>query len=187
MGTSSDSSEPLAPLLAELAAPTPSPGAGSAAGWAAALAAGLAEMSAGLTRTAASGVLAERAAHLRAQALELALRDRTSFAGVLEARRAGRDDADALAAAAGVPVALAALGAELAELGAQLAATGNPALEGDATTAALLAEAATRAAARLVELNLAHDPAHEHHASVAIHVERATAARDAVLRRDGRA
>jgi glutamate formiminotransferase/formiminotetrahydrofolate cyclodeaminase len=178
--------EEIEPLLAELAAPTPSPGAGSAAGWAAALAAGLAEMSAGLTKSAASGVLAERAAHLRAQALDLAARDRTSFQGVLEARRAGRDDAQALADAASVPAELAGLAAELAELGAQLAATGNPALEGDATAAALLAEAATRAAARLVELNLAHDPAHEHHAAVMIHVERAASARDAVLRRDGR-
>jgi len=187
MATSSGSSESLAPLLAELSAPTPSPGAGSAAGWVAALAAGLTEMSAGLTRTGAAGVLAERAARLRAQALDLAERDRTSFQGVIEARRAGEDDAAALAAAAEVPVALAALGAELAELAAGLAAGGNPALEGDATAAALLAEAATRAAARLVELNLAGDPSHAHHAAVAMHVERATSARDAVLRRDGRA
>lgn len=187
MATSSDSSEPLAPLLAELSAPTPAPGAGSASGWAAALAAGLTEMAAGLTRTAAAGVLAARAAHLRAQALDLAERDRTSFAGVIEARRTGGDEAAALATAAEVPVALAGVGAELAELAAQLAATGNPALEGDATAAALLAEAATRAAARLVELNLASDPGHDHHAAAAMHVERAASARDAVLRRDGRA
>jgi formiminotetrahydrofolate cyclodeaminase len=187
MATSSGSSEPLAPLLAELSAPTPSPGAGSAAGWAAALAAGLTEMSAGLTRTAAAGVLAERAAHLREQALELATRDRTSFQGVIAARRAGEDEAAALAAATEVPLALAGLGAELAELAAQLAATGNPALEGDATTAALLAEASARAAARLVELNMAGDPSHAHHAAAAMHVERAASARDAVLRRDGRA
>lgn len=179
--------EALEPLLAELSAPTPSPGAGSAAGWTAALAAGLAEMSAGLTRTASAGVLAQRAAHLRAQALELAARDRTSFAVVIEARRAGDDDRDALVTAAEVPVELAGLGAELAELAGSLAATGNPALEGDATAAVLLAEAATRAAARLVELNLANDPSHAHHAAAAMHVERATAARDAVLRRDGRA
>jgi len=187
MATSSDSSEPLGSLLAELSAPTPAPGAGSASGWAAALAAGLTEMAAGLTRTAASGVVADRAAHLREQALDLAMRDRTSFEGVLAARRAGEDDAAALAAAAEVPVALAAVGAELAELAAQLAATGNPALEGDATAGALLAEAATRAAARLVELNLASDPSHAHHAAAAMHVERAASARDAVLRRDRRA
>ena len=132
-------------------------------------------------------MLAARSAHLRAEALELAARDRSSFAAVMEARRAGRDDAEALAAAADVPIALAALGAELSELAAQLAATGNAALEGDATAAALLAEAATRAAARLVELNLAHDPADDRHAAAAVHVERAAAAREAVLRRDGRA
>ncbi len=179
--------EELEPLLAELAAPTPSPGAGSAAGWVAALAAGLAEMSAGLTTTTASNVLGARAAHLRAQALTLAERDRASFAAVVEARRAGGDEGAALAAAADVPIALSELGAELSELAASLAATGNPALEGDATAAALLAEAATRAAARLVELNLAHDAGDERHARAAVHVERAGQARDAVLRRDGRA
>ena len=45
--------------------------------------------------------------------------------------------------------------AEVAELAADLAARGNPTLRGDAATAALLAEAAARAAANLVAINLA--------------------------------
>src|SRR5918992_578233 len=45
-----------------------------------------------------------------------------------------------------------------AELGAQLARDGNPSLEGDAIAGTLLAEAATRAAAELVDINLEERP-----------------------------
>ncbi len=64
----------------------------------------------------------------------------------------------ALSAAAQAPLEIAGSRAEVAELAAELARGGRPSLEGDAATAALLAEAATRAAVRLVELNLAAAP-----------------------------
>lgn len=107
----------------------------------------------------------DRARTLRTYALELAERDQDAYAGVLEAlklpesapERPGRVQA-ALSAAADGPLALARAAGEVAGLAAQLALTGNPHLVGDATAAALLAEAATRAATRLVELNLSGLP-----------------------------
>jgi formiminotetrahydrofolate cyclodeaminase len=148
---------PLAALLGEIAAATPAPGGGSTAAVACALAAALVEMSAGPPH--------ERAAALQARALELADEDLSSFAPVLEAQRLPAGDETrservraALSAASETPLAIAAVGCEVAELAAEVARAGRPALEGDAATAALLAEAATRAAARLVELNLARAP-----------------------------
>ena len=58
---------------------------------------------------------------------------------------------------------LVELAVPVAGLAATLAADGNPALRGDALTAALLAQAAARAAAALVGINLADtsgDPRH---------------------------
>jgi formiminotetrahydrofolate cyclodeaminase len=148
---------PLAALLSEIAAATPAPGGGSSAAVACALAAALVEMSAGPPH--------ERAAALRARALELADDDLSSFGPVLEAQRLPAADASrpgrlraALSAASETPLAVAAVGCEVAELAAAVARGGRPSLEGDAATAALLAEAATRAAVRLVELNLAGVP-----------------------------
>ena len=147
----------LAELLAEIAAATPAPGGGSTAAVACALAAALVEMSAGPPH--------ERAAALRARALELADQDLESYAPVLAAQRLPADDparADrvraALSAAAQTPLDVAEVACEVAELAAEVARGGRPSLEGDAATAALLAEAATRAAVRLVELNLAAAP-----------------------------
>jgi formiminotetrahydrofolate cyclodeaminase len=48
-------------------------------------------------------------------------------------------------------------------LAARLAADGNPALRGEASTAALLAEAGARSAAVLVRINLAGVPDDERH------------------------
>jgi formiminotetrahydrofolate cyclodeaminase len=138
-------------LLAAVAAPTPAPGGGSSAAVACALAAALVEMSGD-----------ERATALRKRALELADADLASYAPVLEAQRLPADDPTrarrlraALSEASAVPLALAEVGCEVAELAAAAARGGRRSLEGDATAGALLAEAATRAAARLVELNLA--------------------------------
>jgi formiminotetrahydrofolate cyclodeaminase len=136
----------LTELLAEIAAATPAPGGGSSAAVACAVAAALVEMSAGPPH--------ERAAALRARALELADQDLDSYAPVLEAQRRGEPVGPALSAAAEVPLAIAEVACEVAEL----AHAARPSLEGDAAAAALLAEAATRAAVRLVELNLARRP-----------------------------
>ena len=87
---------------------------------------------------------------------------------MLEASRLPKDDPTrterlehALSDAANPPLEIARVAADVAGLASDLAATGNRSLEGDANTAAELAAAARRAAARLVEINLsahADDP-----------------------------
>ena len=68
----------------------------------------------------------------------------------------------ALLQAAEVPLRIAEAAADVAELAALAAAEGSPHLRPDATAAAALAEAATRAAAHLVEINLATVPGDRH-------------------------
>jgi formiminotetrahydrofolate cyclodeaminase len=168
----------LTELLAEVAAATPAPGGGSSAACACALAAALAEMAGGHERPRA----------LRARALELAEADLTSYAPVLEAMRLPADAPeraqrvhDALSAAADVPLAVAEAGGEVAELAAELALGGRRSHEGDAAAGALIAEAATRAAVRLVELNLADQPDDPRLGAAREHAARAWAARTRVL------
>ena len=55
-------------------------------------------------------------------------------------------------------LATAGAGAQVASLAAESATQGNPALIGDAVTAAELADGATRAAAHLVRMNLSDSP-----------------------------
>ena len=71
--------------------------------------------------------------------------------------RAERIDA-ALAEASKSPLAIAELAAEIAALGADVADASGAAVRGDAVTGVLLAEAATAAAATLVEINLGERP-----------------------------
>jgi formiminotetrahydrofolate cyclodeaminase len=130
---------------------------------------------------------AERAAPLRARALELAEVELHAYKPVLEALRLPRDDpgrADrvsaALAAASASPLEVARIGAEVAELAADLARAGNPNLVGDAIAAALLAEAAVQAAARLVAINLTDGVEVAEAEALA---RRALAAREAALNR----
>ena len=170
----------LAALLADVAAATPAPGGGSTAAVACALAAALVEMSAGAPH--------ERAAALRARAVELADADLDSYAPVLAAQRLPADDParperlrGALSEASQVPLAIAEVGCEVAELAAELARGGRRSLEGDATAGALLAEAATRAAVRLVELNLAGQPGDARLGAAREHAARAWAAREAAV------
>jgi formiminotetrahydrofolate cyclodeaminase len=161
----------VAELLEQLAARTPAPGGGTAAGLAGAVAAALTEMAAAfaLTRNPSAGDIAEiarRARELRARLLELADADISSYEPVLRARSLDRGDSrrrsaieDALSSAAEVPLEIAEACAEVAELAAMSAAApGNDHLLGDAGAAAVIAEAATRAAVALVELNLARWP-----------------------------
>jgi formiminotetrahydrofolate cyclodeaminase len=106
--------------------------------------------------------VAAQAGVLRARLTELAEEDARAYAGAMEALAAARGsggDRDrmlglALERAADVPLAIAAATADVAELAAQAAASGPPVLRPDAAAAALLAEAACRAAARLVDVNL---------------------------------
>jgi formiminotetrahydrofolate cyclodeaminase len=158
----------LAELLEQVAGRTPAPGGGSACAVACALSAALVEMAAAFAPGSAAGEadgIGARAAELRAQALELAERERSSYLPVLEALRApsdepGREDrlAAARSSASEVPLMIAETAAILGELAATVKAIGSPHLAGDATAAALLAEAACRAASELVAINLEKDP-----------------------------
>src|SRR4051812_20875050 len=163
---------PLGELLARLASDAPAPAGGALAAIAAAGAAAMVEMGANLTcsreRYAAywpeMEVVRERAQELRADLVELVAEDGRAYAGVIQALRLPqeddaargrrRDELDAATlAAAGPPAGILAAAAELAELAAAVAERGNVNLVGDATTAAVIAESAGRAAAMLVEID----------------------------------
>jgi formiminotetrahydrofolate cyclodeaminase len=156
----------LAEFMDDVAAETPAPGGGSVAAITAALAASLAAMVARLSRKHwedAAGAVAQ-AESLRARVAPLAQEDAVAYETVLLARRLPselepdvRDAAlgDALSRAADVPLAIAEAATDVASLAAELARLGNPNLHGDASAAAVLAEAAVRVAAKLVEINLA--------------------------------
>jgi formiminotetrahydrofolate cyclodeaminase len=160
-------SQPLASLLDEVARATPAPGGGSSAAFTAALAAALVEMAArlALERDPASALAPEvpgRAAALRAEALDLADRELSTYEPVLHAVRLPKEDParaerleTALLEASRPPVAIARAAAEVAELGVEVARASSPSVRGDALAGTLLAEAATAAAATLVEINLA--------------------------------
>jgi formiminotetrahydrofolate cyclodeaminase len=186
---------PLGELLAAVADDAPAPGGGAAAAWTCALAAALVEMTAaigagGSERPGAGlDALRAQAAEARGCALELAERDLGAYAPVLAALRLptgaeGRGERlrAALSDATGAPLAVAALAADVATLAGEAAHAGSPHVRGDAQTGALLAEAAARAAARLVELNLAGAPDDQRPERARATVERATAARGHALR-----
>jgi formiminotetrahydrofolate cyclodeaminase len=105
--------------------------------------------------------LAAHARELQRQVKPLGTRDAEAYSEVLIAQALPRDDPgrprairEALSGAADVPLEIATVGAAVLELAAVVAERGNPNLRGDALTACLLAQAAVRAAATLVELNL---------------------------------
>jgi methenyltetrahydrofolate cyclohydrolase len=148
----------LASFLGEVARATPAPGGGTSAGVSLALAAALVEMSA---RLAGESESAARAGELRAEGVELAERELSSYAPVLDAMRLSRDDPsrsarveEALHEASRTPLAIAECAAELSELGGEVAGASSPSVRGDALTGTVLAEAAAAAAAALVEINL---------------------------------
>ena len=130
----------------------------------------------------------DRAHELRGALLSLAEDDTRSYAPVLDALAIERSHPDrparvgaALAAAADVPLAIAVAAAEVGELAVAAAQAGNAHLLGDATVGAVIAEAAARSAARLVELNLAARPHDARLAGAEAAAQRAWVARMAVL------
>jgi formiminotetrahydrofolate cyclodeaminase len=137
----------LEELLELLAAATPAPASGTAAALTGALAGGLAELAAGVSGD--DGAVAE-ARSLRNRLGALADDDAEAYTAFL----ANRSE-EARARIAEVPRAIAARAAEVAALGRRLAAEGKPSVVGDALAAVDLAEGAARAAARLVQLNVA--------------------------------
>jgi len=146
-------------FLDELASETPAPGGGSAAGIAVAMGAGLIGMAARVSDDwpDAAGVRVQ-ADSLRRRVAPLAQQDAKAYSAVLEARSAGVGDeklGKALARAALFPLQIAEAAADVAELGALVAENGNANARADAAAGAALAEAGARAAAKLVEVNLA--------------------------------
>jgi methenyltetrahydrofolate cyclohydrolase len=148
-------------FLADVAARTSAPGGGAVAAVTVAAAAGLVAMSARYASGDAVAGLAQRADAERTAALRLADADAAAYGDVLAALRAPTTDPDrasrvrtALERAAEVPLHIAQAGARIADLAAAVTAVGNPNLVGDTRAAALLAEAAARAAAELVRINV---------------------------------
>jgi formiminotetrahydrofolate cyclodeaminase len=155
---------PLGELIDAVAARTPSPGGGAVAGIACALAAALVQMTAAFGPGGEADAVGARARQLRGAALRLADEDLGAYAPVLEALALPADSTErdpklaaARGAAAEPPLGIAEAAAEVAELGVSAARAGSPHLIGDAITGVTLAEAAGRAAAELVAINLELD------------------------------
>jgi formiminotetrahydrofolate cyclodeaminase len=155
----------LRDFLDTLAGEGPAPGGGSAAAIVVAMAAGLVAMVARASKEhwpEAGGVVGQ-AETFRARVAPLAQADAEVYAEALGALR-NRSDLEAryrdqklsavLDRAAEIPIRIAEAGSDLASLAALLVENGNPEVRADAAAAAVLAEAGTRAAAKLVEINL---------------------------------
>jgi formiminotetrahydrofolate cyclodeaminase len=152
-------------LCETVAGQTSAPGGGSVAAIVTAFAASLTAMAARFATNHwedAPGAVAQAEA-LRARVLPLAEEDARAYESFLLARRMSKDfdpqvrDAaigEALSRAADVPLAIAEAALDVASLAAELVERGNPNIRGDAATAVLLSEAAVRATANLVEINL---------------------------------
>jgi formiminotetrahydrofolate cyclodeaminase len=154
----------LEDLLAEVASPQPVPGGGFVAAVSVAMAAGLVTMAARLSSDwpEARGAAAQ-AETLRARARELARRNAEAYSQALaalggeEEKYRTRDEtlADALDRAADVPLQIGDAAAAVTTLAAEVADRGEPSVRADCAVAASLATAGARAAASLVEVNLA--------------------------------
>lgn len=159
---------PLGGFLDDVAAPEPTPGGGAVSALVVGLAAGLAAMAASFSPGLADAEsLVTEAEALRGRVTPLAAADAAAYCGVLAAAAIpkdapGRHDAlrSALSDASDVPLEVAEVGAAVVRLAERLESEGNPNLRGDAATARLLAAAAVRSTATLVQLNLgnADDP-----------------------------
>ncbi|HEX3831283.1 MAG TPA: cyclodeaminase/cyclohydrolase family protein [Solirubrobacteraceae bacterium] len=161
-GTGTLNDLPLSGVLDRLAEKTPAPGAGSTAALVCSLAAALLEMTAAFDTTPMGSACGVRAGALRGRALELADRELHTYEPVLEALRVPASDPDrearlasAMAAASTAPLAIASVAAQLAGIAAETVDGVSDQLVGEAVVASELAEGACRAAARLVQINLA--------------------------------
>ncbi len=162
----------VADFLDALASDAPTPGGGAAAALAGALAAACGEMvgrfTVGRPRFAAveqqARASVERLEALRAELLAQMAADERAFAAVSAAyklpkatdeQRAARDAAiqAALIAAMRPPLAVMRASCDALERAVELAAFGNPTVASDAACAAILGEAAVRAAALNVHAN----------------------------------
>lgn len=161
----------LSDIAAALAPSVPTPGAGMVTGGVVTIVAGLCES---IARTSMSGWDDGRGAVVqavelrrRAQALAAENADASSAARRRLAEPAGTRGRDAalgaaLLRAAQARLAICATAADCAQLAAALARDADPSLRVDALGAAELATGAARAAAVLVDVNLALLPGDEH-------------------------
>jgi methenyltetrahydrofolate cyclohydrolase len=156
---------PLRDFLDTLAGEGPAPGGGSAAAVVVAMSAGLVAIIARASKghwDEAGGVVGQ-AETFRARVAPLAQADAEAYTEALNALRK-RDELEeryrdqqlrqALDRAAEIPLQIAKAGCDLTTLAALLVERGNPEVRADAAVAAVLAEAGTRAAAKLVAVNL---------------------------------
>jgi methenyltetrahydrofolate cyclohydrolase len=156
---------PLRDVLDTLAGEGPAPGGGSAAALVVAMAAGLVTMVARASKEhwAEAGGVIGQSESFRARVAPLAQADAEVYGAALAALRK-RDElqpryrdqqlSEALERAAEIPLQIADAGSDLAELAALLVEHGNPEVRADAAVASVLAAGGTRAAAKLVEINL---------------------------------
>jgi formiminotetrahydrofolate cyclodeaminase len=151
-------------LLDAIAAETPAPGGGSVAAYVTEMAASLGAMTARFAHDwdGAAGAVAQ-AETLRHRAEPLADADAMAYENVLTALRMPKDlepevrdtlIGETLSRAADVPLEIAECAVSVAQLAAEIAECGNQNVRGDAAAAAILATAAARVAANLVEINL---------------------------------
>jgi methenyltetrahydrofolate cyclohydrolase len=131
---------------------------------------------------------AARATAMRAELVAAGERELHSYASVLDAARLPTSDPArkqrleaALSEASEAPLAIARASTQVAELAEAIIAESKSAVVGDAVTAVLLAEASSRAAARLVEINLADHAEDPRLSAVRELAARAAAAREAAL------
>jgi methenyltetrahydrofolate cyclohydrolase len=186
----------LLSFLDGLATKGVAPGGGSAAALTVSFAAGLVAMVARSSRDTW-----EEAAGIAAQAL--ALQDRVAplaetdakawdeALAALDAAATGSEDVDAstrdrrlerrLERAAAIPLEIAEIGADVAELAVEVARFGDAAYRADAAAAAALAAGGARAAAHLVEVNLAVRPGDERLARARASEQAAAEAADRLL------
>jgi methenyltetrahydrofolate cyclohydrolase len=162
---------PLREFLDRLAAEEPSPAGGSAAALGVAMGAALiAKVAKASTGWPEAGAVVAQAERLRRRTAPLAQSDADVYEEALAALHLPeqlepevRDMAigQVLARAAEIPLVIAEAGADVACLAAEVAERGAPERRGDAIAAALIGEAAARAAANLVAINLTVTPEDE--------------------------
>ena len=171
-----------------VAARESAPGGGSVTALSASLAAGLVAMAARFAANPGVEQMVERADQLRYRAAALADADAQAYGAVLAEGATKADDPGSeqrmqqlLQRASQVPLDVSDVAVETAQLAAALIRDGNPNLRGDAAAGLLLAEAAVRAAAVLVGLNIGSAAGEEELvAHAARNVEAAEAARRSV-------
>jgi formiminotetrahydrofolate cyclodeaminase len=177
----------LRSVLDEVAGPTPAPGAGAVSGVVTAMAAGLIASAARRSPDWAEGRgVSAQAQALRSRVEKLAEANEEAYLEALAliesaAEDGGRDEAigKALDTAAELPLSIAECAYDVALLGCEAAQHADPYGAEDACAAALLAEAAARAAAGLVATNLVSMPGDER----VVHAQRLAEAATTAARR----